>query len=115
MTACVLISSDDTRVEVTGLGYDPTQGHCQTADGERVIGHSHPSISRIIEIGCVCNNAQVANGTVIGQPTEGALAVLAIKTGLAGARSYFRRLNEMPFSSETKWMAVHVEPANRVT
>lgn len=61
------------------MGYDPTNGECFTESCQRVSGHSHPSISRIIEIGCVCNNAQIINGTVLGQPTEGALMVLALK------------------------------------
>ena len=49
------------------------------ANGERVSGHSHPPISRIIEIGVVCNNAQIINNTCLGQPTEGALMVLGHK------------------------------------
>lgn len=46
---------------------------------ERVVGYSHPSISRVIEIGCICNNAIISDGILIGQPTEGALLVLGMK------------------------------------
>lgn len=46
---------------------------------ERVIGYSHPSISRVIEIGCICNNAIISDGILIGQPTEGALLILGMK------------------------------------
>jgi Ca2+-transporting ATPase len=99
---------------VTGIGYDATNGECMTESGERVTAHSHPSLSRVIEIGCVCNNAQITNGAVLGQPTEGALTVLAMKTQLDISKNYFRRLKEMPFTSDTKWMAVQVEPVNRV-
>jgi Ca2+-transporting ATPase len=66
---------------VTGVGYDSTNGQCHLSNGERVFSHSHPPITRVVEIGCVCNNAQLAHDTVIGQPTEGALLVLAMKVG----------------------------------
>ncbi|KAI1728840.1 e1-E2 ATPase domain-containing protein [Ditylenchus destructor] len=114
MTASTVLSVDGTRAEVTGVGYDPTNGECRLADtGARVSSHSHMAISRIIEIGCVCNNTQIINGTVLGQPTEGALMVLALKTQLDISRNYFRRIKEVPFTSETKWMAVQIEPVNR--
>lgn len=114
MTVCIVVGADGTQAEVTGVGYDPSDGHCQLSNGGgRVLSHSHPPISRVIEIGCVCNNAQLARGTVIGQPTEGALLVLAMKTQLDISRSYFRRLHEIPFTSENKWMALQVEPVNR--
>ena len=65
---------------MSGVGYDPSEGQCIAAEtGERVSGNSHPALSRVIQIGCVCNNAQIINGTVLGQPTEGALMVLALK------------------------------------
>uniref|UniRef100_A0A914CHB1 Cation-transporting P-type ATPase C-terminal domain-containing protein n=1 Tax=Acrobeloides nanus TaxID=290746 RepID=A0A914CHB1_9BILA len=120
MTVCIVVSPEDIRAEVcfkknrvTGTGYDTTNGECLMANGERVSGHSHPPISRIIEIGVVCNNAQIINNTCLGQPTEGALMVLGHKTHLEIARNYYRHLQEIPFSSETKWMAVQVEPVNR--
>ncbi|KAH7727794.1 hypothetical protein AAVH_04838 [Aphelenchoides avenae] len=113
MTATMVWAADGTRAEISGIGYDPANGECVTESGERVNGHSHPSISRVVEVGCVCNNAQITNGTVLGQPTEGALMVLAIKTQMDISKTYFRRLKEIPFTSDTKWMAVQVEPVNR--
>uniref|UniRef100_A0A7E4UZ87 Calcium-transporting ATPase n=1 Tax=Panagrellus redivivus TaxID=6233 RepID=A0A7E4UZ87_PANRE len=113
MTATVVLAADGSRADVSGVGYDATDGICTTEMGEKVSGHSHPGVTRVIEIGCVCNNAQIINNTVLGQPTEGALMVLAMKTQLDISRSYFKRVKEMPFSSETKWMAVQVEPTNR--
>ncbi|TKR92249.1 hypothetical protein L596_006940 [Steinernema carpocapsae] len=113
MTATVVVAADETRAEVTGVGYDIAApgGHGDVYVGaERVVGHSHPSVSRVIEIGCVCNNAQIVQGNAMGQPTEAALIVLGIKSQLDIARSYFRRTKEIPFSHETKWMAVQCEP-----
>ncbi|CAK5091987.1 unnamed protein product [Meloidogyne enterolobii] len=115
MTACVVIAADDCHAEVTGTGYDPSDGDCRLQNGELVSGSErHPSIACVIEIGCVCNNAQLANGTVIGQPTEGALMVLAMKTNMDTLCNNIRRLHEIPFTSDSKWMAVQVEQLNKV-
>ncbi|CAD5210533.1 unnamed protein product [Bursaphelenchus xylophilus] len=113
MTAVVVLGADGTKAQVGGVGYDPSMGECITDSNQKVSGHSHTSLSRLIEVGCVCNNAQIINGTVLGQPTEGALVVLSMKTQLDIARTYFRRIKEIPFSHETKWMAVQVEPVSR--
>uniref|UniRef100_A0A914PLQ5 Calcium-transporting ATPase n=1 Tax=Panagrolaimus davidi TaxID=227884 RepID=A0A914PLQ5_9BILA len=113
MTASVVVAADGTRADISGVGYDPTDGECRMESGEKVSGHSHPAITRVIEIGCVCNNAQVINGSVLGQPTEGALMVLAAKTQLEISRNYFKRVHEIPFKSETKWMCVQVEPSTQ--
>uniref|UniRef100_A0A1I8AYW9 Calcium-transporting ATPase n=1 Tax=Meloidogyne hapla TaxID=6305 RepID=A0A1I8AYW9_MELHA len=114
MTVCVVISSDDCQAEVTGTGYDPSDGDCRLQNGELVSGNErYPSIACVIEIGCLCNNAQLANGTVIGQPTEGALMVLAMKTNLEYLFNNIRRLHEIPFTSDSKWMAVQVEQLNK--
>uniref|UniRef100_A0A914X336 Calcium-transporting ATPase n=1 Tax=Plectus sambesii TaxID=2011161 RepID=A0A914X336_9BILA len=110
MTACVVVASDGTRGEVSGVGYNPLGGLC-TVDHEAVMGYSHLSISRVIEIGCVCNNSSISeNGTLLGQPTEGALIVLGMKTQLDSCRGHYRRLKEMPFNSDTKYMALQCEP-----
>ncbi|KRY29040.1 Calcium-transporting ATPase type 2C member 1 [Trichinella spiralis] len=58
------------------------------------------------QIGCVCNSSTVVNGELRGQPTEGALIVLAKKAKLFHVREEYKITEEMPFSSETKWMAV---------
>uniref|UniRef100_A0A914LZI5 Calcium-transporting ATPase n=1 Tax=Meloidogyne incognita TaxID=6306 RepID=A0A914LZI5_MELIC len=114
MTACVVIAADDCQAEVTGTGYDPSDGDCRLQNGELVSGSErHPSIACVIEIGCICNNAQLANGTVIGQPTEGALMVLAMKTNMDTLCNNIRRLHEIPFTSDSKWMAVQVEQLNK--
>ncbi|VDN01143.1 unnamed protein product, partial [Thelazia callipaeda] len=108
MTAVTIVSADGQVADVLGTGYSLEGGMC-TVRGERVIGHSHPSISRIIEIGCICNNAILSEGILIGQPTEGALLVLGMKTRLDEQAKFYKRIKEIPFSSETKWMAVQCE------
>ncbi|VDM43176.1 unnamed protein product [Toxocara canis] len=96
---------------VSGIGYSLEGGLCSVG-GERVVGNSHPSVSRVIEIGCVCNNATFAEGIVIGQPTEGAFLVLAMKAQLDDKRLAYKRVKEIPFTSESKWMGVQCEAVN---
>ncbi|PAV57554.1 hypothetical protein WR25_02304 [Diploscapter pachys] len=90
---------------VTGTGYGFTQGNVMV-NGEQVDSRSHPDIVSIIEAGVVCNNAQLKGDTVIGQPTEGALMVLARKMHLDNVSENYTRLREQPFNHDTKWMAV---------
>ncbi|KAF3838989.1 hypothetical protein F7725_017706 [Dissostichus mawsoni] len=58
------------------------------------------------EVGCVCNDSVIRNQNLLGRPTEGALIALAMKMGLEGLQQDFVRLEELPFSSEQKWMSV---------
>ncbi|XP_056618004.1 calcium-transporting ATPase type 2C member 1 isoform X2 [Triplophysa dalaica] len=104
MTVTHLFTSDGLHVEVTGVGYN-SAGEVMV-DGEMVHGFSNTSISKIVEAGCVCNDAMIRNNTLMGRPTEGALIALAMKMGLEGLQKEFVRLEEIPFSSEQKWMAV---------
>ncbi|XP_077861777.1 calcium-transporting ATPase type 2C member 2-like, partial [Saccoglossus kowalevskii] len=67
-------------------------------------------------VGCVCNNAEIRNETLYGQPTEGALLALAMKMDMHDTRSKYTRTLEIPFSSDNKWMAVKCQPLkNNVT
>lgn len=108
MTATCVVTPEGRRAEVTGLGYIVSGGRC-TFEGNLVMGYSHQEFASIIEVGVVCNNAMIVADTVVGQPTEGALVVLAQKTGLEGCRQDYRRLREVPFTSESKWMSVQCE------
>ncbi|XP_051720623.1 calcium-transporting ATPase type 2C member 1 isoform X1 [Ctenopharyngodon idella] len=106
MTVTHLFTSDGQHAEVTGVGYN-NSGEV-LLDGEVVHGFSNTSISKIVEAGCVCNDAVIRSNNLMGRPTEGALIALAMKMGLEGLQQEFVRLEEIPFSSEQKWMAVRV-------
>ena len=43
---------------------------------------------------------------MLGQPTEGALLAAGLKNGMYGVADKYLRLQEYPFSSEQKMMAV---------
>uniref|UniRef100_U3IAR4 Calcium-transporting ATPase n=1 Tax=Anas platyrhynchos platyrhynchos TaxID=8840 RepID=U3IAR4_ANAPP len=104
MTVTHIFTSDGQHAEVTGVGYNRF-GEVML-DGEVIHGYNNPSISRIVEAGCVCNDAVIRNNTLMGKPTEGALIALAMKMGLDGIQEDYVRKAEYPFSSEQKWMAV---------
>lgn len=104
MTVTQLFTSDGLHAEVTGVGYNGAGD--VLVDGEIVHGFSCPSVSKIVEVGCVCNDSVIRNQNLLGRPTEGALIALAMKMGLEGLQQDFVRLEELPFSSEQKWMSV---------
>ncbi len=89
--------------DVSGVGYD-TKGEF-TNDNKIVTPKSSFALYRMLEIGFHCNNSHIKNeGGIIGDPTEGALKVSALKAGIA--EENVNRISEIPFDSATKFMAV---------
>ncbi|XP_072249599.1 calcium-transporting ATPase type 2C member 1 [Leuresthes tenuis] len=104
MTVTQLFTSDGLHAEVTGVGYNGA-GEV-LLDGDIIHGFSCPSIAKVVEVGCVCNDSVIRNRNLLGRPTEGALIALAMKMGLESLQKEYVRLEEHPFTSEQKWMAV---------
>jgi Ca2+-transporting ATPase len=64
--------------------------------------------TRLLEAAALCNNAETdSSGSLVGSATEVALLSAAMNEGLdiALLRNRFPRTEEIPFSSEQKWMA----------
>lgn len=59
-----------------------------------------------MKVGCVCNNSFIQKDLLFGQPTEGALLAAGMKNGMYNVSDKYLRLQEYPFSSEQKMMAV---------
>ncbi|MEM3693797.1 MAG: cation-translocating P-type ATPase [Candidatus Bathyarchaeia archaeon] len=110
---------DGKLVEVTGVGYEPK--------GELRIGGDavkpEGSLELLLRIGALCNNASIRvneqnnNWEIFGDPTEGALIVVAAKAGLGkeALEKTFPRIGEIPFTSERKRMTtVHKTPDGEV-
>ena len=78
-----------------------TEGQLLSAGGTRV------ELDQIMLPMALCADARLDNGTLIGDPTEGALIVLAEKGGISvdGAREMYPRVAEVPFDSDYKFMA----------
>ncbi len=95
---------------VEGAGYEPF-GRFR-ADSQVV---DPAPLRELLRTGLLCNDARLSQGhdgwSVLGDPTEGALIVLAEKGGLHHRQEAARapRLFELPFSSERKRMTtVHL-------
>ncbi|XP_063169147.1 calcium-transporting ATPase type 2C member 2 isoform X2 [Candoia aspera] len=106
MTVTQLVTSDGFKAEVTGVGYNGEGNVCLLPSKEVIKGFSNISVGKLVEAGCVANNAIIRKAAVMGQPTEGALIALAMKMDLSDINNTYVRTKEIPFSSEQKWMAV---------
>ncbi len=117
-------------VEVTGEGYEPSGQFLE--NGRTVEVKGDPLLRRLTQIAALCNNAELsreeqdearkkktakepdASGSpkwqVKGDPTEGALLVLAGKSGLSRSslEALYPRVKEFPFDAERKRMSVMV-------
>lgn len=110
MTVSHISTSESYQAEITGVGYDDLGDVVlQDLDLDQTI--QMDSIRRIFVAASLCNNAAFdPSGRLIGQPTEGAILVAARKLGLQFIRDEYRRLEEIPFSSEHKYMAIKCLP-----
>ncbi len=111
-----------TRVEalgnsytVDGLGYG-TQGGIRL-DGQLLDDGQLRQLRVALSAGVLCNDSHLrevdGETTLVGDPTEGALLVVAAKAGISpeSLRHDFPRMDEVPFDSATKFMAtLHDHP-----
>ncbi|MBP1996463.1 calcium-translocating P-type ATPase, SERCA-type [Paenibacillus eucommiae] len=113
-------------MEVSGDGYSP-YGDIKCR-GESMEVSKNPMLSKLLEVSVLCNNATlqvekveakgkknknsdpISDWHINGDPTEGALVVLAAKSGLTAEAlaDQFKRVAELPFDSERKRMSVIV-------
>ncbi|HKI97607.1 MAG TPA: HAD-IC family P-type ATPase [bacterium] len=92
------------RFTATGEGYRPN-GEL-TLDG----GHDGPiDWEALLHPMALCNDSNVQEGRLIGDPTEGALLTLALKGGVArdAVEAQRPRIAEIPFDSERQYMATY--------
>ncbi|XP_049643340.1 calcium-transporting ATPase type 2C member 2 [Suncus etruscus] len=106
MTVTQLVTSDGFHAEVSGVGYSGAGTVNLLPTKEPLKEFANMSVGKLVEAGCVANNAIIGQDSVLGQPTERALLVLAMKMDLDGARDSYVRKKEIAFSSEQRWMAV---------
>ena len=91
------IFDNNIMVEVTGTGY--------SFKGE--IKKDNQNISKLVEIGALCNDSSISGDTLIGDPTELALVTLAAKKGVMqkDIKFKYKRIDEFPFDSDRKLMS----------
>ncbi|MEM5770575.1 MAG: HAD-IC family P-type ATPase, partial [Bacillota bacterium] len=99
-------------MDVSGVGYDASNG--QIILGEEQASRNNSELSELLTAAGLCCNARLIppNGestrfTVLGDPTEAALIVLAQKHGLDldEINRMYPRLRELPFDSGRKRMS----------
>ncbi|WP_445395451.1 cation-translocating P-type ATPase [Zobellella sp. An-6] len=95
------------RFSASGQGYG--------SDG-RIHSEGGPGPAAMLPPMALCTESRVRDGKLIGDPTEGALYVLAQKGGLDPQREQERapRLAEIPFDSAHKFMATFHHRGDRV-
>lgn len=103
MTAVEVVDPGD-QYRITGTGYS-LEGTVQHAHG------SSPSIDDAVLPYVVAGDARLVDGKVVGDPTEGALLVLAAKAGLdiGATLARYPRVATLPFDPTYKLMAVFSE------
>jgi P-type Ca2+ transporter type 2C len=99
MTAVELVDAAD-RYTISGIGYG-LEGKVHHAAGTTL------SVDDAILPYVIASDAKLVNGTVVGDPTEGALLVLAHKAGLdiEASRDALPRVATLPFDPTYKLMA----------
>jgi len=101
----------DRIIEVSGLGYEPVGDF--TINGKPLREGEATSLEKLLEIAALCNGAKIDppsdrnhNWSVIGDPTDGALQVAALKYGMNIEDELDEKpiIDILPFSFERKRM-----------
>ncbi|NJD77299.1 MAG: cation-translocating P-type ATPase [Candidatus Methanoperedens sp.] len=99
----------DATIDVTGTGYAP-EGEFHR-NGGKIEPLLDARLSELLTIGMLCNNSFLESGggwRIIGDPTEGALLVVAKKANIS---EHYPRVTELPFDSERRLMStLHKTP-----
>ncbi len=92
-------------IHVKGVGYK-TQGDFLYNNKKINV----EEVQLLTKIGLLCNDSELEDSEVIGDPTEAALIVSAEKSGLhKNLKNKIKRINEIPFDSKRKRMTtVHL-------
>ncbi|HEX2949657.1 MAG TPA: HAD-IC family P-type ATPase [Armatimonadota bacterium] len=103
---------------ITGEGFAP-EGDIIADDGRTITSFpdsGQPSLDALVTLGSIANDATLEYSnkgwTIEGDPTEGALLVVARKAGLnpEALQEEYPRIDEIPFSSKCKYMATLHRP-----
>ncbi len=97
--------------EIDVSGGFSTEGEF-TSDGEPV---DPEELRQILQTGALCNDSEVQDDEIIGDPTEAALIQSAQKAGFERdeLEKKYRRIDEIPFSSDRKMMTtIHDGPGD---
>ena len=129
MTVREIVTASQS-VRVTGAGYSPhgeflrVDDSDSSSDGKpvaetKINAQEDPELLPLLTASARCNNATIHQKDgegdgwqVIGDPTEGALLVVAMKAGIQAHDSKEKILSEIPFDSNRKTMSVVIQSAD---
>ncbi|MDD1656018.1 MAG: cation-translocating P-type ATPase [Methanomicrobiales archaeon] len=103
-----------TFLRVTGEGYSVRGDFIEERTGSTIAALAVPGMKELLEAGVLCNNSSLSvnaengKGTILGDPTEACLLVVAAKAGLEQGRLLAAHAftREIPFDSARKMMTV---------
>ncbi|MDD5606389.1 MAG: HAD-IC family P-type ATPase [Candidatus Pacebacteria bacterium] len=102
-----IVLNNKEKINVSGKGWYPEGNFTQ--NGKSILPLQNSDLSKILHIAAICNNARLVKEQdhykIIGDPTEGALVVLAEKAGLKKEVIIEKRLDDIPFNVELKYRA----------
>ena len=114
---------ENKHINITGVGFTP-EGNFEI-NGEKININEIDTAKLLLEIITLCNDARLRqheiNGDfkweIYGDPTEGSLIVASYKAGIHKdvIEKNFPRIDEIPFTSEQKYMATfHRNTNNKI-
>ena len=103
-------TSSDNNYKLSGTGYFESG---QLFLNDKVLTRCPEDLAVIAKIGYLCNNSQITDREMFGNPTDGALLALSQKLNIAIEDT--ARLEELPFTHERKWMGVKCVSKSTVT
>ncbi len=111
MTVKEVVLSNKDRITVSGEGWVPEGSFYR--DEEVILPQEEKDLDKLLHIAEICNQAEITRSDdnkkyeIIGDPTEGAMLVLAEKAGLRKevVESSEQKIDDMPFSSKLKLRA----------
>ncbi|MHA1849826.1 MAG: cation-translocating P-type ATPase, partial [Candidatus Thorarchaeota archaeon] len=122
MTVTTLFTSGMT-ISVSGVGYNKKGKFARASEDFDPLSDEH--VHKLLEIGQLCSNSVLqpelsgkSDWTIVGDPTEGALLVLAEKAGLTHKATLeeFTEVSEISFDSQRKRMtSINLDKQNRLT
>lgn len=113
------VKTENNNVDITGQGY--TKEGQFIKDGDTVKPKENPELDLILKTGLLCNNSSIAQDPdigpyITGDPTEGAILIAAVKSGLIPEQVEKEnpRIYEFPFDSSRKMMSTINQTDNGV-
>lgn len=93
-------------IKVTGEGWEPKGEFFQ---GYKINPEKNNSLMKLLKICAVCNNSKIVlekgDYSIIGDPTEAALVVLAQKAGLKREDFSKNKIEDIPFNQKLRYRA----------